>query len=1080
VISFNFGTAATARKSITLIILGIILLTGTITSFYHPSAFSSSSFLKNAQAQSVNKSLEDINCDNINLNVNDIYIDTLPKSLVDLAGLVQQTGEPGLGSGEQSSRINDFIYKCLNNNNNELGLSELPSPISPTPPLVDTETLTVIKTAECQLDQEICEQIQFQPSQFNLTIEGNNPSQTSFPGSSEGTDIQLGPGTYSVSEEGLDPVTPEICSDLGYGGGKEASDIVENSFICTDFSPECQGDLSIGNPKTCTIDNILLQQSVCESNGYVVWEDNTPGNFDIFISRCTDGEAFGLPENISTNEGDSLLPKIAVNGNNVYVIWRDNTFGDFDIYVAVSTDGGLNFGTPEIISNSLGESDQQQIAVFGDNVYVVWVEDNDTFIAVSTDGGQNFGTPQNLSNSLGESLNPQIAVAGDNVYVVWQDEISAGNNDIFIAVSTDGGQNFGTPQNLSNSLGESLNPQIAVAGDNVYVVWQEGANNPDILITLSTDNGGSFVTPVPVTNSTGSSENPQIAVSENKVHIVWQESASNPDIYLSSFNPGTLNLPIPEDISNTPESSTKPKIDTSEDNLIVVWNEIAPTGTLILGRISTDEGETLSEVEDTLPNLDEAFEPLENIMDIDWSGVFGNPFVAAPVASKNDTSVPKFIFTNIGFGGSGKFGTPQKINNIERDANTPQIAISGNNVYVVMWGDDALGNRNIFIARSTDGGQTFDVPKKIGSGSNNIFQQIAVSGNNVYVVWGGNDPDDIFIVRSTDGGQTFSTPENISNMAGVSDRPQIAVSGDNVYVVWVEDNTDTFIAVSTDGGQNFGTPENLSNTTEFTFEPHIAVSGNNVYVIWSQLIESGDSDVFISISTDGGQNFGTPQNLSNSAQQVTNRLQITVAGNNIYVVWEEDGIVSPGTFIAISTDSGQTFNTDKLSSNAQTDNPQVAVSGNNVYVVWDQLEGTDFDIFIARSTDGGQTFSTAENLSDNIGNSFSPQIAISGSNVYVVWQDDGNDNGQTLFSRSTDDGQTFNTPANLSNTDAFSLLQQLAVSANNVYVVWEETIFTGNNQVFISVSTEDGETFNAPREITKIGAIANKPQIASS
>ena len=46
------------------------------------------------------------------------------------------------------------------------------------------------------------------------------------------------------------------------------------------------------------------------------------------------------------------------------------------------------------------------------------------------------------------------------------------------------------------------------------------------------------------------------------------------------------------------------------------------------------------------------------------------------------------------------------------------------------------------------------------------------------------------------------------------------------------------------------------------------------------------------------------------------------------------------------------------------------------------------DIFFAFSTDNGLTFSTPDNLSENTGVSFEPQISSQGNNVYVVWQDD--------------------------------------------------------------------------------------------
>ena len=78
---------------------------------------------------------------------------------------------------------------------------------------------------------------------------------------------------------------------------------------------------------------------------------------------------------------------------------------------------------------------------------------------------QNFSTPENLSNSAGIADNPQIAVSGNNVYVIWEDKVES-DSDIFISVSTDGGQNFMTPENISKvegSAGIADNPQISTS-----------------------------------------------------------------------------------------------------------------------------------------------------------------------------------------------------------------------------------------------------------------------------------------------------------------------------------------------------------------------------------------------------------------------------------------------------------------------------------------------------------------------------------------------------------------------------------------------------------------------------------------
>jgi len=83
---------------------------------------------------------------------------------------------------------------------------------------------------------------------------------------------------------------------------------------------------------------------------------------------------------------------------------------------------------------------------------------------------------------------------------------------------------------------------------------------------------------------------------------------------------------------------------------------------------------------------------------------------------------------------------------------------------------------------------------------------------------------------------------------------------------------------------------------------------------------------------------------------------------------------------------------------------QVAVSGSEVYVVWIDSDGSgNDDVLFAKSIDGGDTFGTPVNLSDNPGSSSLPQISVSGSNVYVIWSDnEGESDSEIFFSRSTD------------------------------------------------------------------------------
>ena len=74
------------------------------------------------------------------------------------------------------------------------------------------------------------------PSDFTISVTStarNQPSPSSFPGSSSGTTVTLGEGVYSVAE--------------GLPGGYDVS-----------FSSDCQGTISADQTKTCTITNNFI------------------------------------------------------------------------------------------------------------------------------------------------------------------------------------------------------------------------------------------------------------------------------------------------------------------------------------------------------------------------------------------------------------------------------------------------------------------------------------------------------------------------------------------------------------------------------------------------------------------------------------------------------------------------------------------------------------------------------------------------------------------------------------------------------------------------------------------------------
>jgi len=371
---------------------------------------------------------------------------------------------------------------------------------------------------------------------------------------------------------------------------------------------------------------------------------------------------------------------------------------------------------------------------------------------------------------------------------------------------------------------------------------------------------------------------------------------------------------------------------------------------------------------------------------------------------------------------------------------------------------------------------------------------VAVSGSNLYVVWedtsSGNR--EILLIRSHDG-SNFTSIQTLSNSPGESFDPRIAVSGSNVYVVWEDTATDgsseVKFAKSADNGATFGSVQNLSNQSRDSTNPNIAVSGSNLYVVWSGLSTNATADagpeVMLARSADNGATFGSVQNLSNNTGDSTNP-NIAVSGSNLHVVWEDDSSGNSEIVMLRSTNNGASFNTSRNLSNSPGESldPRIAVSGSNVYVVWEDYSlgnSTSSEIMLIRSVNRGLNYASAQSLSKSPGESVDPRIAVSGSNVYVVWEDTATDgSSEVKFAKSADNGATFTNARNLSNNTGISFDPRITVSGSNVYVVWEDTTAAGSSDILLARSTNNGATFGVVQNLSNSPVESFDPTVVAS
>src|ERR671910_481790 len=156
----------------------------------------------------------------------------------------------------------------------------------------------------------------------------------------------------------------------------------------------------------------------------------------------------------------------------------------------------------------------------------------------------------------------------------------------------------------------------------------------------------------------------------------------------------------------------------------------------------------------------------------------------------------------------GTFGGTENLSNNLGRSSEPDVTLDQEEVYIT-WTDNTSGNGDVYFKASPDSGFTFSSVKNLSNNTGaSLSPNIATSGNNVYVIWTDNTTGngDVYFKRSMDNGGTFGGTENLSNNTGASLSPHIAASGNNVYVIWTDNTTgngDVYFKASLENGNKF-------------------------------------------------------------------------------------------------------------------------------------------------------------------------------------------------------------------------------------------------------------------------------------
>lgn len=265
--------------------------------------------------------------------------------------------------------------------------------------------------------------------------------------------------------------------------------------------------------------------------------------------------------------------------------------------------------------------------------------------------------------------------------------------------------------------------------------------------------------------------------------------------------------------------------------------------------------------------------------------------------------------------------------------------------------------------------------------------RIALSGSNTCVLWqeivfsGGTHGGEIFFARSTDGGRTFDAPINLSQSIPGDGKGRIdartwhngsldlAVAPDgSLYVAWTEYDGPLWFTVSRDRGTSFSPAEQVAGTSEHPARaPSLAVAPDgDVYLAWTH---GEDARADIRVARRHANKF-SPAKFLRETPTYSDAPKLAVdAGGVVHVAFAETSggpFDRPSVQYARSRDRAATFEAPRTIAEGGG-YPSLALDGRDVFIVWERMSDSEANaggrargLGFAQSRDGGAHFGAAQ------------------------------------------------------------------------------------------------------------------------
>ena len=369
----------------------------------------------------------------------------------------------------------------------------------------------------------------------------------------------------------------------------------------------------------------------------------------------------------------------------------------------------------------------------------------------------------------------------------------------------------------------------------------------------------------------------------------------------------------------------------------------------------------------------------------------------------------------------------------------PDLDVGNDGTIYVVWFDQRSG-KNIYFAKSVDHGQTFIGETQVNDVNGKAVSldpsspKIAEHDGTLYVVWpderDGYSLTNIYLSKSTDGGETWSEGVQVGSVNKFNLYPEIKTDTDgNIHLIYYRYNSFSleFEAVqyrlSSDGGESFSSPSTVNNYSgsfpceccpadiiflnDGTKLSAFRDNNNNIRDMYGIFSPSGSNywDGLFQISYDDYFITFCPASGPSLANFNTTVAVSYMAGVN----------QAPKVFLKVSTDNGLSFgdsiavDPSAVSGNNQDYPSTVVTPDEEVHVVWQDQRG-GYDIYYGSLSAGSNAVGNIQVVNDDTSSNrqYTPRM-VSDENgfLYVVWQDQ-RDGTEIYFTTNYSDSMSIN------------------------------------------------------------------------